>query len=450
MNAAIPPPSREERLAMLLQLERRVRACTSEDELAFLMVNDAYSLAPYRQAVLWQAQHGGGGRIVALSGLAVPDAHAPFNVWLARLLSEQATHFDAPGPLPVPVAGDDAAMWAEHLPAHAWWLPLPSAVGGLLLVREQPWHPADTNLLALLAEACAHAWRALQGSGGASSAGSLTKRLRQYVRTRRVWLICAFVLLGVLCLPVRQSVLAPAEVVARKPVAVRAPLQGVVDRIAVQPNQQVEAGDLLVALDARELEGRLETARQALAVAEAELRQGQQQALFDERSKALLMPLQGRRDLAASEVDHLAASLARMQLRAERSGTVIFDDVADWIGKPVTLGERIMQIADPTEIELEVLLPVADAIALPQNASLRLFLNSAPAKPLSATLLRVGYRASPAPDGTLAYRVRARFDAGETARVGLKGTAKLYGERTLLVAYLLRRPLASLRVWLGV
>ncbi|KAF7599013.1 MAG: multidrug transporter [Candidatus Dactylopiibacterium carminicum] len=452
MNAAAPMPSREDRLAVLLQLERRVRACASEEELAFLMVNDAHALAPYRQAVLWQAEAGGGGRIVALSGLAVPDAHAPFNVWLARLLADHAAQADVAGALPVPVAADDAAMWAEHLPPQAWWLPLPVGGGGagLLLLREAPWPPAETNLLALFAEACAHAWRALHSAGREPSAGGLAGRLRQYARTRRIWLIGAAVLLAALCLPVRQSVLAPAEVVARNPVAVRAPLQGVVDRIEVQPNQTVQAGDLLVALDARELEGRLETARQGLAVAEAELRQGQQQALFDERSKATVALLQGRRDQAASEVDHLEKSLARTQLRAERAGTVIFDDVADWIGKPVALGERIMQIADPAEIELEVLLPVADAIALPQDSSLRLFLNTAPATPLAATLLRVGYRASPAPDGSLAYRVRARFAAGETARVGLKGTAKLYGERTLLAAYLLRRPLARLRVWLGV
>ena len=32
---------------------------------------------------------------------------------------------------------------------------------------------------------------------------------------------------------------------------------------------------------------------------------------------------------------------------------------------------------------------------------------------------------------------------------GLKGTAKVYGERTSLFTYLLRRPLATLRIWLA-
>ena len=35
------------------------------------------------------------------------------------------------------------------------------------------------------------------------------------------------------------------------------------------------------------------------------------------------------------------------------------------------------------------------------------------------------------------------------ARIGLKGTAKLYGERAPLGYLLLRRPIASVREWTG-
>jgi len=446
----LPSPRPEALLALLVQLEQRLRACTSEDELHFLLVNDTHALLPYRQAVLWLG-NARGGRILALSGLAVAEANAPFNVWLAALLARCTPALSAPGPLSPPE--DELASWIEHLPAHAWWLPLKlsgDTSAGLLLLREQAWMAHETSVLALLADAAAHAWQALRAER-ASLRRPWLAGLRLPQRRRSWWLAGAALLLVLMALPVRQSVLAPAEIVARAPLAVRAPLQGVVDRIAVQPDQQVQAGQLLVALDARELEGRLEAARQALAVAEAELRQGQQQALFDERSKAGLALLQGRRDQAGADLDYYTRSLARTQLHAEGPGTVILDDPADWIGKPVQPGERILQIADPQDVELEVLLPVADAIALPAGAQVRLFLNSSPARPLDASLLRVAYRAMPSADGSLAYRVRARLAAGEgTPRVGLKGTAKLYGERRALVFYLLRRPLAAARVWLGV
>ncbi|SAI74691.1 multidrug resistance protein MdtN [Bordetella ansorpii] len=451
---------RETLLATLLQLEQRARACATTQDLAFLMVNDTHALAPYRQAVLWRAGNGADGVIEALSGLAVPERNAPFNVWLAALLARRIGQDGGARTGTLAPDANEHAMWSEHLPPHAWLLPLaldeaaaPSAA--LLLVRDTPWAPRETTVLSVLADAYAHAWRALQpASARPCGPGSWWARLRHGKGRSRWWLALGVAALLLLAVPVRQSVLAPAEIVARAPMAVRAPLQGVVDRIAVAPNQIVQKGQLLAALDARELTAKLETARQSLAVADAELRQTQQQALYDERSKAALALAQGKRGQAASDVDYVEQALARTQLHAERDGIALFDDPADWVGKPVALGERIMLVADPKDAELEIQLPVADAIDLPDQADVRLFLNAAPASPLPATLLRVGYRASPTSDGTLAYRVRARLDGVDeqdpAPRIGLKGTAKLYGQRTPLFAYLLRRPLASLRVWLGV
>jgi len=460
-RAPLPPPGQAAAqpaalLAALAQLGQRARACTDVQALGFVMVNDSHGLAAYRQAALWLQEPGEReGRITALSGLAIPDPHAPFNHWLAQLLARHAANpaGATPGPLPKPDTGEDAARWAEYLPAHAWWLPLPlgEASAGLLLLREEEWPTQETTVLALAADLYAHAWCALRHAAHAAP-GRGWRQLWPQKPSRKLALAAAAALV-LLLWPMRQSVMAPAEVVARAPEAVRAPLQGVVDRIEVMPNQTVRKGQLLVALDARELEGRIESARQTLAVAEAELRRGQQQALFDARSKSDLALLQGKRDQAATDVDYYAQALARTQLHAERDGVALFDDPADWIGKPVALGERIMMVADPRDAELEMQLPVADAIALPAQAQVRLFLNTAPASPISASVLRVSYRASPTADGTLAYRVRARLNDGahtdEALRVGLKGTAKLYGERTVLALYLLRRPLATVRIWLG-
>ncbi|WP_413544695.1 HlyD family efflux transporter periplasmic adaptor subunit [Candidatus Symbiopectobacterium sp. NZEC135] len=204
-------------------------------------------------------------------------------------------------------------------------------------------------------------------------------------------------------------------------------------------------------MDARELENRLEAARQTFATADAQYRQAQQQALFDANSKASLAVLQSRREQAQSERDFLLRQLERMQLTSPRDGVAVFDDASEWIGRSVAVGERIMMVADPNDVELEIQLPAADAIALETGADVRLFLNVAPNAAQEAQLTQIGYRAALTPDNVMAYRLRARFTEDDAQRrVGLKGTAKLYGKRTLLVAYLLRKPLATLRVWLGV
>ena len=97
---------------------------------------------------------------------------------------------------------------------------------------------------------------------------------------------------------------------------------------------------------------------------------------------------------------------------------------------------------------MRVELPVGDAIALEPGAEVALFLDSDPLHRYRATLQRAAYEAQPTPAGQLAYRLDAGFE--ETPpRIGLRGTAKLFGQRAPLAVYLLRRPLAALRQSVG-
>lgn len=431
-------------LAELLQLQRRARACETPDELAFFIVNETHALVKYRQSLLWNSDQ---QRLQAVSGLASLDHNAPFCNTFSRWCRQWQAEQRPSSPLrcqDLPV--DDQTLWQEHLPEQVLWLPLRSAQGEtpltLILARETPWLPAEILLLETLAEPYAHAW------------ASLHKQRRPaptHPKKRRILLFSVVALVLVMLIPVRQSVLAPAEIVAHRPVMVRAPVAGVVDDILVRPNQPIRANQPLARLDARELENRLEAARQAFATADAQYRQAQQQALFDANSKASLAVLQSRREQAQSERDFLLRQLERMQLTSPRDGVAVFDDASEWIGRSVAVGERIMMVADPNDVELEIQLPAADAIALETGADVRLFLNVTPNAAQDAQLTQIGYRAALTPDNVMAYRLRARFIQDDAQRrVGLKGTAKLYGKRTLLVAYLLRKPLATLRVWLGV
>lgn len=432
-------------LAELLQLQSRARARETLDELAFFIVNETHNLVKYRQALLWDCDK---QRLQAASGLASLDHNAPFCTEFSRLCRQWQEEGRQTQTLQChELATDDRVLWQEHLPEFLLWLPLRLPQGDaplvLVLARDSAWLPAEIVLLEKLADAYAHAW------------SSLLKQRRRQTNTspkkRRLILAGIVALVLILLIPVRQSVLAPAEIVAHRPVMVRAPVAGVVDDILVRPNQSVSANQPLVRLDVRELENRLESARQAFATADAQYRQAQQQALFDANSKASLAVLQSRREQAQSDMDFLQRQQERMQLTSPRDGVAIFDDSNDWIGRSVAVGERIMMIADPHDVELEIQLPAADAIALENGADVRLFLNVAPNSAQDARLEQIGYRAAPTPDNVMAYRLRARFTQDDPQlRVGLKGTAKLYGKRTVLFVYLLRKPLASLCVWLGV
>lgn len=434
-------------LAGLVQLERRVRAAPTAAELAFLIVNETYALVPYRQAVLWRADS---AAIQALSGLATPDPEAPFNHWIGKRLKAWATITSPLDLTADDMPADEVELWTAHLPAHATLFPLIPAeasqpVGLLLLARDTPFADGERQLLDIISSAYAHAWKALMGPG---------QKRHLWLKDRRKWAMAAAALLLIAIIPVRQSVLAPAEIVPHQPAILRAPLAGVVAEIMVPPNAAVTEGQPLARMDGRELESRLEVARQALAIADAEQRQAQQQAVFDERAKASLAVLAARREQAAADVAFAEELLARGRLTAPKSGIAIYDSPDDWAGRPVALGERILMVADPANVELDILLPVADAIPLEIGSDIRFFLNVDPAAPLPATLTRIGYRAAPTPDGLLAYRLAGHFstddpDDRKRLRVGLKGTAKLEGNWTILCFHVLRRPLAALRLWLG-
>jgi len=149
-----------------------------------------------------------------------------------------------------------------------------------------------------------------------------------------------------------------------------------------------------------------------------------------------------------AELNYARDLLQRSEVRAERDGIAVFADADRLVGKPVRTGERLMELADPQQAELKIELDVGDVIPFPSDAGVALFLDSDPLQRHDAQLTSVAYEAAMTAAGLLAYRLDARF-LSKTPRIGLRGTAKIYGEYVPLAAYLFRRPLAALRKTVG-
>ena len=270
------------------------------------------------------------------------------------------------------------------------------------------------------------------------------------LRTKARWpwlLLGAFVLL---CVPVRQSVLAPAEVAAITSHAVSSPQDGVIGQIAVQPNQTVKQGDLLFSLDISSLRSRQEVARQALAIAKADHLVAQQRAFEDPRSRADLAAAAGKVREKEAELQAIDLQVDRVEVRAAQGGVVVFSDANDWIGRSVQVGERVMLLADPGSPAINIWVPVRDAVDMEKGTPVRMFLHTRPLEPLGALIEGSSYQAGMSPDGVVAFRLRALLEPGhELPHLGLRGTARISGEWAPLGMYLFRRPLATLRIWTG-
>ena len=459
-------------LVQLIDLTRRARHAATAAELRFLLVNDTYGLTPFRQSALWFS----GAGVQAMSGVVLVEANAPYAIWLDKVVAHCASTMKAHGPVAVDaLPAELAAQWQDWLPAQAYWLPLSGAAaavatggeakdaaGGLIVARDLPWTPQEGLMLAEWLDAWGHAWQALHRSAWVGWR-QWWNRLRHPFAARvkpaaagpalpwwkRRALHWALALLVVALFPVRLTVLAPGELVPQRPEVVRAPLDGVVDVFHVQPNDRVTQGQPLFGFDEAIIRSKLDVARQSLATAEAEYRQSLQQALNDPKSKAMLAVLAGKIEEKRADLAYVEEQLGRAQVLASRDGVALFDDPSEWIGRPVTIGERIMRIAAPEDIEVEAWVAMADAIPLAADAEVALYLHASPLSPVKARLRYLSHEAVERPDGSYAYRLRAKL-LGQTAhRVGLKGTARIDGRRVPLIYWVLRRPWAGVRGALG-
>ena len=435
-----------------MHLEERARAARSLPELIFCIANEPWQLFPFRQGLVWTLREDR-PRLRIVSGLAQLAEDSPYTVWLRRLGSVLAGRI---GDQPEFVSADEVPAelldgWQEWLPEYLLVYPILAPDGRRLglaayALDEAPGEAAQT-LMGRLVGTYGHAWAALdRGQGGSG--------WRRLLRRRGVgWAVLA-VALAALALPVRMSVLAPAEVIALDAVAISSPMDGVIQTFHVQPNQAVKAGQSLFTLDETTLRNRREVALRQLQVARADALAAAQKAFANEQSRAELASLNGRVAEKQAEVSYIDDLMQRIDVRSPGDGVVVFGDINDWQGKPVVTGERVALLADPKDAGMLIWLAVPDAIALDPGAEVRIFLQVAPLSPLEGRLSQTSYQATQSPEGVMAYRLRASFDAltpaqRELARIGLKGTAKIYGGRTALGYYLFRRPLAFLRELTG-
>lgn len=445
------PQANDDQLATLLQLGRRARECQSAVELRFLLVNESLALLPYRQSAFWSEVNG----VEVLSGVSSVERHAPYTQWLndwfkSAPKGDKTLAFQTD----LRLLSKSDNRWQEWLPAHlvsVYLPPLGRFKGGrLMLARDTLFSQAE---LALLQEWC-DIWR---GEYQHKAPISLIQRMGLGVGGRRSfrWL-ARFAVVALLIaasqIQVSLSVLAPAELIPLNPAVVRAPMDGILRDFQIEPNQTVVEGAPLFEFDRVALENRLEVSRRALLTSEAEYRLRTQRALFDADSKAQLAVLKSQIDEKQVEVNYLEALNERSLVRSPRDGIVLLDDAADWLGRPLVTGERVLVVANERDTQIEAWLSPSDMLPLDTGAKMSLFLAADPNEPLIGSLTYIAHQPELRPDGNYAYRVRGALlnpDA-KSIRVGLKGTARLEGEQVSLVYWIIRRPLAGLRGWLGV
>jgi multidrug efflux pump subunit AcrA (membrane-fusion protein) len=252
--------------------------------------------------------------------------------------------------------------------------------------------------------------------------------------------------------PVSLTALAPLEIAARDSYVVAAPIDGVIEELAVAPNAAVREGQLLLRFSDTVLRNKFIIAEREVSIADARLKKIMQQSFSDIRGRHEVGLAQTELKLKRAERDFARDILTRAELKAGRTGVALLGDPRDLIGKPVATGERIMEIADPRRVEIRIDVGVSDSALLETGARVKAFLDSDPLRPREGRIVRADYQARVRDGNALTVRAVAEFDApaADPPRLGLRGTAQVYGTTVPLIYYLLKRPLAALRQWVGV
>jgi multidrug resistance efflux pump len=377
------PPS----IVALMALESNIRATKTLSELQILVANTLLEVTPASQALVLKRTAVSRFKTVSASGVARVDPHAPMVAHYEQTVQARlAAHgYENPGTIG-PFLIQDVAE--DQTPSHAFHgvvVPLVRQghmLGVLLCLSTMPWRDESLTLLARVAETTAHAWAAHQP----------LQRWKNITKGSTMLMGCGLIATTLLALvPVPMTALAPARVVTREPFVITAPVDGVVDDILVKPNQYVLAGAALVRFVELQLAAKAENATRELAVADARFKRVSLVALTNIEAKRELAIVEAELALKRSERDFAGDQLTRSRVVAPHAGVALFGDKRDWIGRPVTTGERILELGDPSRVEVQLELPVEDAIAMTIGQRVSVFLDSAPLSPVAAEVIRINH-----------------------------------------------------------
>lgn len=434
----------------LLKVEAEARSVQSAQELVFLIANEMRKLTRARQVFVVRRATGRKLTVVGASAMDAVDRNSPLIRWVERMVAtlhkRDGTAERRLFALPAYCGENDEENKTYPFPEFVW-LPFllrdDTVFGGVLMAREQPWAESDLVIAERLAKTFSHAWAALTGD----------RRLRSKGKTRKLLVGGALACMAAaLMFPVPISALAPAEIVARDPFVVTAPIDGVIEKVFVEPNSTVRSDQPLLKFVDVTLRNKLKVANRETVVAQTQLRRYSQSAFDDPEAKRELRSAISRLELKKAEAKFAADLLKKTVLKVQKPGVAVFNDKNEWVGRPVAVGERIMEIADPTKIKLKLELSVEDAIVVHKNAKVRVYLDSDPLHPRSARVISTAHEARKTAADVLAYEIVAQFDddGRKIPRLGVRGTAQIYGDKAPLFFYLFRRPLSALRQKLGV
>ena len=437
------------KIARLIGLEKKSREARTQDELNFVVVNETRQIFDFVNSYLLLKTPTDKYHVKAVSDLATVDRTAPLVTFVENIINDQTSsnlkeiqNFEVDK-----ISRSLKIKKPKNIPDNILLIPIFSPQRGLqgflITTRNEKFNDNEVELARHLSLTYGHAYNTFLTDF------SIKDFLKKNFTGKRSWIIILSIIF-ILIIPIKITSTAPVEVVPKNPRLITAPFDGVVKNIIVNNNDKINSGDLLIQIEDTDLKNSFNLAKQSLQVAEKELLRSRQFSFSNNEEKARLAELMAQVDLKKAEVESTSERLKNSKIYADKDGIAIVDQKNNWQGRPVSVGEKIITIANPEKVEFLIWLPVKDSLIIKENTDVKVFLDINPIKLLKGKLKRASYQSSLSPEEVLSYQISASFEGEEIPRIGLRGTAKIYGSRVTLFYYLFRKPITFVRQLIGV
>lgn len=242
-----------------------------------------------------------------------------------------------------------------------------------------------------------------------------------------------------------RSVSAPGTVVPRTNVEISAQVSARLVELPVKEGDRVKAGDLVVRLDARDLEARLEARRAQLQAAQAQLKGSEADVIEARADFERLSGLFETKDISEQEFDRARARLLRsessvdvikaqiLQARADIAAAErdlenavivspidgVVTRIAAEVGELVVVGTLnnpgsvIMEIADLSDILVRARIDETNVADVTQGQRARIYLHAYPDREFTGTVEFVRLRREQGNDGSAYVEAEVQVDVGE-------------------------------------
>lgn len=450
-----------EDLATLLVLQDQVKNLNTLKEFGYFTTNETHRLLNYAVAFLWKKGGVENIQILDQSEVAEVDEGSPIVKWVKDEIPEflklynsnaiQLFDFDKEHKeeldekLDLEFRAKMMKKWPELLPPYLLWCPLldvTNAVsGGLMIFRDTPFTKKEFRMFHWLSNNYQYTWLVL-----------IRTRLTpfyKWMHKKAHYKILAVILLIALLFPTRMSVTTTAIVESSDPAPINAPIAGIIKEFYVKPGDSVQSGQKLMLLDQNDLLKNLAIAEKKAMLTQAKLRSANNVGYTKTENRDEIPILEAELAVDLSEMDYSKSMLDKTNIVSPIRGIAVFESREDWIGQPIQAGEKVMDIVDPKNPELQISLPVPELIDLKVGSEGK-FYPYGEFFEVPIVLTALGYNAKMTPNKILAYQYTAKFlDPNQVPRLGTQGTVHLYGRYVPFIYFLLRKPLQAFRQTFG-